>query len=111
MEDGKTRSLSDGISVASDAHQSPTNEGEHTKEVVVSQSIDEADQNAPASTTDAEEKYLTGMKLMLVMVAISMTCFLLLLDMSIVSTVSVPSLLFKGNSKATPRPYAYHQKL
>lgn len=58
----------------------------------------EQTQEPPAApvTTNDERKYLTGLKLLAVMTAVSLPWFLMLLDISIVSTVSVkvPSLSF-----------------
>lgn len=51
--------------------------------------------NGSVTHTKAEEleyEYITGIKLWLVVASITVVCFLMMLDMSIVVTVSLPSL-------------------
>lgn len=59
------------------------------------------------SQDDGERKYLTGLKLHLVIVGLTLVFFLVLLDTSIISTVSVPyySIIpgFSDNSQAIPK--------
>jgi hypothetical protein len=46
----------------------------------------------PAEATEAEFQYVTGVKLWLVTAAVSLVCFLMMLDMSIIVTVSYDHL-------------------
>jgi hypothetical protein len=56
----------------------------------------EAPEQAPekaATETQQQEVWITGLKLGVIVAAISMAAFLMLLDVSIVATVSAPNLL------------------
>ncbi|RDL38696.1 Uncharacterized protein BP5553_03036 [Venustampulla echinocandica] len=103
MEEGKPNPSPDGTPEAADAHEGRTKEPKHigTKEVVVSPSIADPDNKAAAISIDTDDHgyltgikrtgELTGIKLTVIIAALSVTSFLLLLDMSIVST-AVPRI-------------------
>lgn len=48
---------------------------------------------SPPGELPAECKYISGMRLWLVLVAVTLVAFLMLLDMSIISTVNAAALL------------------
>ena len=50
---------------------------------------------APSGPQEEEWEYISGMRLVAVMAAITLTCFLMLLDTSIVATVCYPGVLWK----------------
>lgn len=49
----------------------------------------------PAHAVEVEHEYITGIKLILVMAAVTLTCFLMLLDTSIITTVCRYSLVME----------------
>jgi hypothetical protein len=84
---------SDGTQ-ASDDHESPivTSQAEGSKEEQQDSTTDDADQNPAANETNADEgQWVTGIKLAVINIALTMAAFLMLLDTSIVATVSVTS--------------------
>jgi hypothetical protein len=56
----------------------------------------------PAHAVEVEHEYITGIKLLLVMAAVTLTCFLMLLDTSIITTVCRYSLVMEHQL------FAYH---
>lgn len=50
--------------------------------------VEEASQVAPEAVKDDEREYITGYKLGMVVVGVTLVCFLVLLDTSIIVTVS-----------------------
>lgn len=56
----------------------------------------------PAGAAEDEHEFITGIKLVLVMAAVTLVCFLMLLDTSIITTVCSLSLVLE------PLVYAYH---
>ena len=55
-----------------------------------STAVEEAQQVAPEAVKDDEREYITGYKLGMVVVGVTLVCFLVLLDTSIIVTVSQP---------------------
>lgn len=55
-----------------------------------STAVEEAPQVAPEAVKDDEREYITGYKLGMVVVGVTLVCFLVLLDTSIIVTVSQP---------------------
>lgn len=53
---------------------------------VAEQSDEKPQQSSPA---EDEDEYVTGFKLIIVIVAVTLVCFLMMLDMSIIVTVSM----------------------
>jgi hypothetical protein len=83
MELEKSNHAFDKIFQPSDLQESDvTNQLESTTEDLHSPAI-----NNPADTEDGE--WVTGLRLVVIVAALTMTAFLMLLDTSIVSTVSV----------------------
>jgi hypothetical protein len=55
----------------------------------------------PAHATDDDHEYITGIKLVLVMAGVTLVCFLMLLDTSIITTVCTRPLLLNVYSLLT----------
>jgi hypothetical protein len=66
---------------------------------------------APAEATDAEFQYVTGVKLWLATAAVTLVFFLMMLDVSIIVTVSYDNLLTAAGSLINVEGYSsyYHR--
>ena len=75
---------------SSKSSQGPTNEkpddGDNETAVVPSEAVDAEKQASPAAPD--ESNWVTGVKLWIIMTGVTLVCFLMMLDMSILSTVS-----------------------
>lgn len=84
---------SDRAQVSGD-HENPVvrAEAEGSKEVPQSQTSENPDQNpATAQTNVGEEEWVTGIKSAVILITLTVAAFLMLLDTSIVATVSLYS--------------------
>jgi len=75
--------------VTIEAHNEPPNESDHAgKEDQGSTTEDSSGPNLTPTKSEDEWEYITGVKLYLVIGMVTLACFIMLLDTSIVATVS-----------------------
>lgn len=107
MEEEKPNSAFSGYFHASDIREGQVKQPELPTEDVQSPIIDNPGQRSAAARTDTDEgEWVSGIKLVVIVVALTTAAFLMLLDTSIVTTVSASScthatILTTG--KAIPR--------
>ena len=88
---------SDSVSIEYD---SPKTNGEKPQGEILT-SDEHSDNSVKAEAQEKEnDKYITGLKLIIVISSVTLVAFLLFIDLSIVSTVSLASMTrIKGNSQ------------
>ena len=91
-EKGSTSRDPSGLAVAQQRLSSETVPTEKDSDLTPRRSVESPDQKPVAAedlAKDEEGKYLTGAKLGVVTAAVTLVCFLVLLDISIIVTVSI----------------------
>jgi hypothetical protein len=74
----------------SDDHENPVLKAEAIKEEPHPQTTENSEQNPTIEETDAdEEEWVTGIKSIIILITLTVAAFLVLLDTSIVATVSI----------------------
>jgi hypothetical protein len=95
--------------------QSPDTDGEKATEQSSTPNEHSGESARTTEAGDEENKYVTGFKLVIVIIAVTMAAFLMLLDTSIISTVSQHSVFYNNGSRPLLMMSlgysSYHQRL